>query len=127
MSTIPETPTNQTTTPVDPAKTVSLSPTAAEQVRSIQANEKLEEHVLRISVVGGGCSGMSYRMGFVEAPTENDRVIEVEGVSLVVDPKSFLYLKGTVVDFHDGLNGKGFTFINPKAKKTCGCGSSFSA
>ena len=105
---------------------VDITAKAIEQIRSIQERESLGSHVLRVSVVGGGCSGMSYRMGFVEAPNPNDLVIEREGVKLAVDPKSMLYLQGTVIDFSDGLTGKGFTFNNPNAKRTCGCGSSFS-
>ena len=99
---------------------------AVEQIRDIQQRENLQAHVLRVSIVGGGCSGMSYRMGFVETPNDNDVIIEKAGVRVAVDPKSALYLQGTVIDFEDGLNGKGFTFNNPNAKRTCGCGSSFS-
>jgi len=105
---------------------VQLTEKAVEQIRLIQEKEKLQGHVLRVSVVGGGCSGMSYRMGFVEAPNASDVLVERDGVKLAVDPKSMLYLKGTVIDFTEGLQGKGFTFGNPNAKRTCGCGSSFS-
>ena len=124
--------TPETATETETAKTtdtrVQLTEKAVEQIRLIQEKEKdkLEGHVLRVSVVGGGCSGMSYRMGFVEAPTGSDQVIERDGVRLAIDPKSLLYLKGTTIDFTDGLEGKGFTFNNPNAKRTCGCGSSFS-
>ena len=114
-----------TTTPTAPA-TLDITEKAIEQVHTIQERENLAGHVLRVSVVGGGCSGMSYRMGFVEAPGANDHVIERGGVRLAVDPKSMLYLQGTMIDFSDGIGGKGFTFGNPNAKKTCGCGSSFS-
>jgi iron-sulfur cluster assembly protein len=105
---------------------IQITDAALAQVRSIQERESLAGHVLRVSVVGGGCSGMSYRMGFVEAANPTDTIIEREGVQLAIDPKSMLYLQGTVIDFADGLTGKGFTFINPNAKKSCGCGSSFS-
>ena len=115
-----------TPAPIDPVLTVSLTDQAVEQVRTIQERENLADHVLRISIAGGGCSGMSYRMGYVPEPSPSDRLIERGGVRLAIDPKSFLYLKGTVIDFQDGLNGKGFTFTNPNAKRTCGCGSSFS-
>jgi len=114
------------TTTTDPAQTLTLTDQAVEQVRAIQERENLVDHVLRVSVVGGGCSGLSYRMGFVESPGPSDRLLEKGGVRVAVDPKSFLYLKGTVIDFQDGLSGKGFTFSNPNAKRTCGCGSSFS-
>jgi iron-sulfur cluster assembly protein len=120
MSTMPETTTTTTT------EKVSLTEKAVEQIRSIQERENLGAHVLRVSVVGGGCSGMSYRMGFVESANPTDHVIERDGVKVVVDPKSLLYLTGTTIDFQDGLQGKGFTFGNPNAKRTCGCGSSFS-
>lgn len=105
---------------------IQITDAALAQVRSIQERENLAGHVLRISVVGGGCSGMSYRMGFVEAANPTDTMIEREGVKLAVDPKSLLYLQGMTVDFADGLAGKGFTFNNPNAKRSCGCGSSFS-
>lgn len=106
---------------------ISLTDKAVAEIAKISAAEGLEKHLLRISVVGGGCSGMQYKMGFVESVHEHDQVVEKDGVRVVVDPKSGLYLAGTVVDFTDGLNGKGFTFNNPKATRTCGCGSSFSA
>ena len=106
---------------------VSVTEKALEQIRSIRERESLGSHVLRVSVVGGGCSGMSYRMGFVENANPNDHLIEEGGVRVAIDPKSLLYLQGTVIDFQDDLNGKGFTFINPNAKKSCGCGSSFSS
>ena len=105
---------------------VQITDAALAQVRSIQERENLAGHVLRVSVVGGGCSGMSYRMGFVETASPNDAIIDRDGVKLAVDPKSLLYLQGTVIDFADGLSGKGFTFNNPNAKRSCGCGSSFS-
>ncbi len=105
---------------------IVLTDQAVEQIRLIRERESLAAHVLRVSVVGGGCSGMSYRMGFVESANPNDHIIEKDGVKLAVDPKSFLYLAGTTIDFQDGLQGKGFTFGNPNAKRTCGCGSSFS-
>lgn len=105
---------------------VGLTQSAVEQIKSIQERESLGAHVLRVSVVGGGCSGMSYRMGFVEQANPTDHILEKDGVKVVVDPKSLLYLTGTTIDFQDGLQGKGFTFNNPNAKRTCGCGSSFS-
>ena len=105
---------------------VDVTAKALEQIKSIQERESLGTQVLRVSVVGGGCSGMSYRMGFVEEASPTDHVIEREGVRVVVDPKSLLYLQGTVIDFADGLTGKGFTFTNPNAKRSCGCGSSSS-
>lgn len=106
---------------------IGVTEKAVEQIRAIRDREGLEAHLLRVSVVGGGCSGLSYKMGFVEDSNEHDIELEKDGVRLVVDPKSALYLEGVVIDFTDGLNGKGFTFNNPNAVRTCGCGSSFSA
>ena len=103
-----------------------LSEKAARQVRSVQEREGKGETYLRVSVVGGGCSGMSYKMSFDENKGDNDVVIESHGVKLALDPKSILFLKGTQLDFSDGLNGTGFVFNNPNAKTSCGCGSSFS-
>jgi iron-sulfur cluster assembly protein len=76
-------------------------------------------------VKGGGCSGLSYVLAFDEKAGENDKVLELNGLTVFIDPKSLFYLSGTVLDFSDGLNGKGFVFNNPQATKTCGCGSSF--
>jgi len=105
---------------------ISLTEKAVVQVRKIKAENNIpEEHGLRLSVKGGGCSGLSYVLGFDEAPRENDRVLECSGIRVFVDPKSVFYLSGTVLDFSDGLNGKGFVFDNPQATKTCGCGNSF--
>jgi iron-sulfur cluster assembly protein len=84
-----------------------------------------DDYVLRIGVKGGGCSGLSYTLGFDAELKETDNVMEFGGVKVAVDWKSILYLTGTTVDYTDGLNGKGFVFNNPSAKKTCGCGSSF--
>ncbi len=106
---------------------LQVSDKAAAQVKIIQEREGKLDSVLRVSVVGGGCSGLSYKLSFDAAPKEKDKVIEHGGVRVVVDGKSALFLRGTVLDFTDGLNGQGFVFTNPNAKSTCGCGSSFSA
>jgi iron-sulfur cluster assembly protein len=84
------------------------------------------DHFIRVGVQGGGCSGLMYELGFDNELKETDKVFEVEGVKIVVDKKSFLYLVGTTLDFSGGLNGKGFVFVNPNADRTCGCGESFS-
>lgn len=81
---------------------------------------------IRVGVKGGGCSGLSYELGFDTELKEDDKMFEDNGVKIVVDKKSFLYLIGTVLDYSGGLNGKGFTFNNPNASRTCGCGESFS-
>jgi iron-sulfur cluster assembly protein len=78
-----------------------------------------------VGVKGGGCSGMSYELGFDNIPQEGDNIVEDNSIKIVIDKKSFLYLFGTELDFSDGLNGKGFQFINPNASRTCGCGESF--
>ena len=100
---------------------------AAKQLVSVQEREGKGNFFLRVSVVGGGCSGFSYKMSFEDKQKEGDKVFEHFGVQVLIDPKSLLFLDKTQLDFSDGLNGQGFTFTNPNAKSTCGCGSSFSA
>ncbi len=117
------------TTMVDPTaqqEEIALTEKAAAQVRKIKAENSIpESHGLRLAVKGGGCSGMTYVLGFDEAPKEKDVILQHHGITVFVDPKSLFFLSGTVLDFSDGLNGKGFVFNNPQAKKTCGCGNSF--
>lgn len=109
-------------------KLIVLTPKAVAQIRKLQIeDESARNATLRIEVVGGGCSGMSYKMSFDPEPTDKDNVSETDGVKVVVDPKSALFIAGLELDFSDGLNGTGFTFSNPNAKRTCGCGTSFSA
>ena len=111
-----------------PAEEIDLTPKAAAQVMKIRKENNIPEgHGLRVGVKGGGCSGLSYVLGFDTGPGPDDAVFLKEGVTIFVDPKSLFYLSGTVLDFSDGLNGKGFVFNNPQAAKTCGCGNSFSA
>jgi len=86
-----------------------------------------DAHALRVSVVGGGCSGFSYQLGFDEQPQEGDQVLEYDGVRVLVDATSAEHLAGTEIDFVSSLHGGGFRFSNPKASHTCGCGSSFSS
>ncbi len=85
-----------------------------------------EQYFVRVGVEGGGCSGLSYRLDFDNVARDGDKIFEDKGHRIAVDKKSFLYLVGTELDFTDGLNGKGFNFINPNASRTCGCGESFS-
>ena len=108
---------------------ITVTDKAVTEIKRILAkDESAVGSILRVKVVGGGCSGMSYKLGFDNQPiTENDKVIEKDGIKIVCDPKSILYLAGTELDFSDGLEGTGFVFNNPNAKRTCGCGSSFSA
>jgi iron-sulfur cluster assembly protein len=109
-----------------PDEEIAVTPQAAEQVRKLKRDGGIPDaHALRLSVKGGGCSGLSYVLGFDESPRAGDKVIQAEGITVFIDPKSLFYLSGTVLDFSGGLNGKGFVFNNPQATKTCGCGSSF--
>ena len=106
---------------------ITVSERAAQQVNSLMETEGLNNgYFIRVSVVGGGCSGLSYKMDFDNESQEGDQEFESNGYKIVCDMKSFLYLCGTELDFTDGLNGKGFQFINPNANRTCGCGESFS-
>ena len=106
---------------------IQLTERAAHEVRRIVSEQKLPEATaLRVGVKGGGCSGFSYTLGFDDQVSETEQVYEVDGVRVVCDPKSFLYLNGTQIDFEDNLMGRGFKFGNPNAAKSCGCGESFS-
>ncbi len=105
---------------------VELTDKAIEQVKVIANKEKPSEgQGLRLAVVGGGCSGLSYKIEFSEIK-DKDNIQKYDGFVVVIDPKSSIYLKGVTLDFQDGLNGKGFVFVNPNAQNTCGCGESFS-
>jgi len=107
---------------------ISLTERAAHEVRRIVTEQKLPEATaLRVGVKGGGCSGFSYTLGFDDQVSETDQVLEVDGVKVVCDPKSFLYLSGMTLDFEETLMRQGFNFINPHSTKSCGCGSSFTA
>ena len=110
----------------DNSNLVILTDKAVDQVKSIFASEgKGDEYGVRLGVVGGGCSGLSYNIDF-DTQNEKDNILEFNGVKVFIDLKSSIYLKGVTLDFKDGLNGKGFVFINPNASNTCGCGESFS-
>jgi iron-sulfur cluster assembly protein len=105
---------------------VTLSEKAAREVQRIIAEQNMpEDTVLRVGVQGGGCSGFSYSLNFDNQTSERDRVADFHGVKLAVEKKFDPYLDGTVVDFYDGLEKRGFTFNNPNEVKRCGCGSSF--
>ena len=115
--------------PVDLASLpdVKLTPKAVEMVRKMRAKEGLsDEHGMRIGVVGGGCSGFQYSLKF-DTKQEGDRVTDFGGVLVLVDEISLPYIAGTTLDYVEGLHGAGFRFDNPRASRTCGCGSSFSA
>lgn len=105
---------------------VQLTDKAIEEVKKIfAADEGNQGKGLRLAVIGGGCSGLQYKIEFSDRK-EKDNTINYEGFDVIMDPKSSIYLRGIVLDFKDGLNGKGFIFENPNAKNTCGCGESFS-
>jgi len=105
---------------------VTLTEKAAGEVKKIISEQNLPEGtVLRVGVQGGGCSGFAYSLNFDSNISEKDRVIDVHGVKLAVEKKFDPYLDGTVVDFYDGLEKRGFVFNNPNVVKSCGCGSSF--
>ncbi|MCC7083936.1 MAG: iron-sulfur cluster assembly accessory protein [Pirellulales bacterium] len=108
---------------------VALTERAAQEVKKIIEEQKFEPTtVLRVGVAGGGCSGFQYSLGFdMNFDEKADSKYDCHGVTLVVDKKSALYLDGTTVDFYEGLEKRGFTFDNPNAVKSCGCGSSFQA
>jgi iron-sulfur cluster assembly accessory protein len=122
----------QAPAPVQPIDTASLpdvklTPTAIEMVRKMRAKEGFgAEHGMRIGVVGGGCSGFQYSLNF-DTQKEGDRVTDFGGVLVLVDEISLPYIAGTTLDYVEGLHGAGFRFDNPRASRTCGCGSSFSA
>lgn len=105
---------------------IDITEKAIKQVKKIKEENGIpEQNGLRLGVKGGGCSGLTYQLAFDGEPKDGDTVIEKEGLKLIVDGKSLFYLAGTILDFSDGLNGKGFVFNNPNATKTCGCGESF--
>lgn len=115
------------TTQTLPQTPIQLSSRAAEEVRKIMTTKNVPDgYGLRVGVRGGGCSGMSYILGF-DKQRDQDMSFDIDGIPLYVDKRHGLYLMGTTIDYHDGLNARGFTFNNPNATKTCGCGSSFAA
>jgi iron-sulfur cluster assembly accessory protein len=104
---------------------IEVSDTAAEKIRNLTDSGD-GKRGLRMAVMGGGCSGFSYKLEFTDGPGEMDQIIESNGVQVFVDPKSSLYLNGVTLTFDDGLMGSGFQVVNPNARTTCGCGESFS-
>ncbi|NNC83159.1 MAG: iron-sulfur cluster assembly accessory protein [Flavobacteriales bacterium] len=106
---------------------IKVRDNAKEQVLKLLAEEGAPDgSFIRVGVEGGGCSGLMYKLDFDQQMGDEDKIFEDNGVKVVVDKKSFLYLVGTELDYSGGLNGKGFQFINPNANRTCGCGESFS-
>lgn len=108
---------------------IELSETAAREIKTIIEQQELdaEKTRLRVGVKGGGCSGFSYLLDLTEQERDTDEKFEKHGITVVCDPKSYLYLNGTTIDFKDEVMGRGFVFNNPNATSSCGCGSSFSA
>ena len=105
---------------------VSVTETAKKKIFSLLEEEGMSQDAyVKVGVSSGGCSGLSYKLDFTKDKSEGDKLIEDNGVKILIDKKSLLYLVGTVLDFSGGLNGKGFTFNNPNASRTCGCGESF--
>lgn len=106
---------------------LALTETAVKQVKQLMESQNLQNVYLRMGVKGGGCSGLSYSLEFDNELGPHDKTFEIDGVQVVCDKKSYLYLNGTTLDYvTQGLTG-GFTFLNPQAKSSCGCGTSFSA
>jgi iron-sulfur cluster assembly protein len=112
-----------------PAKGIQVTEKAVAKIRSAMAKEGIsaEEGGLRLGVQGGGCSGLSYNIRFDTQPRERDRIFQYGDVRVFVDPKSFIYLHGMILDYQETLMQQGFVFVNPNSTKSCGCGSSFTA
>lgn len=116
------------TVPAVPVKGIQVTEKALKRIRSAMAKENIspEQGGLRLGVQGGGCSGLSYNIRFDTQPRERDRVFQFDDVRVFVDPKSFIYLHGMILDYNETLMQQGFAFVNPNSTKSCGCGSSFS-
>ncbi len=113
-------------TGADSSDDIHITTKAIAEIKNIKEQNNISiDYGLRFGVKGGGCSGMSYSLGFDAASRDNDRVIEADGVKIFIDNKSIFYLMGVTLDYSSGLTGRGFTFTNSRAAKTCGCGSSF--
>jgi iron-sulfur cluster assembly protein len=106
---------------------IEVTSKAVQKIREAFAKQGVTGGGLRLGVLGGGCSGLSYQFKYEPKPRETDKVFEFEDVHVYVDPKSFVYLDGMTLDWKDSLIQSGFAFDNPHAKKSCGCGTSFSA
>ena len=105
---------------------INISDSARDRLLHLLGKGEKENSYVRVGVESGGCSGFSYKFDFDKSKNEEDELIDDNGIKLLVNKKSFLYLVGTTLEFSDGLNGKGFVFNNPNASRTCGCGESFS-
>ena len=105
---------------------ITVTARAIAKIREMMGKQQVESGGVLVGVIGGGCSGLSYKLDFETQVRPHDHVLEMEGLKLFIDPKSLQFLRDTTLDFSDGLDGRGFVFINPHATRTCGCGSSFS-
>lgn len=105
---------------------IEVTKRAAERLKEIQVHEEIVGHGVRLGVLGGGCSGLTYSMNFDESPKDNDSVIELHGLQFFIDPKSYLFINGIELDYSDELLTGGFKFNNPNAQRSCSCGTSFS-
>lgn len=105
---------------------IHVTDSAKSKALQLMSEENKDGHFIRVGVDGGGCSGLMYQLTFDNTIQEGDKEFEDNGIKVVVNKKSFLYLVGTTLDYSGGLNGKGFVFNNPNADRTCGCGESFS-
>lgn len=107
------------------AATIEISENAVKKIQTLVTQQEKTGHGLRVKVIGGGCSGLSYKMD-LDLPRDGDRIFERDSAKVLVDRKSFIYLRGTELDYADGLMESGFKLQNPNVKRSCGCGSSFS-
>lgn len=105
---------------------ITVTDSAKKQALRLMEDDNKVGYFIRVGVEGGGCSGLMYQLDFDNEDKEGDKAFENNGIKVVVDKKSYLYLIGTTLDYSGGLNGKGFVFVNPNADRTCGCGESFS-
>jgi iron-sulfur cluster assembly accessory protein len=113
------------TTTIETMPILTVSSSAVQVIRTLLEQRQIPNHALRVFVSGGGCSGMQYGMAFEETAREFDKVVAVDGVRLIVDPTSLMYLQGATIDYVDSLMGGGFRIENPNAVSSCGCGHSF--
>jgi iron-sulfur cluster assembly protein len=128
MVTIETQPSRNAATMAAPAEGLQVTASALQHIRAAMAKEGIssEDGGLRLGVIGGGCSGLSYSVKFDTHPRERDRVFTFDGMRIFIDPKSFLYLHGATLDYEETLMRQGFKFINPNSTRSCSCGSSFS-
>ena len=110
-----------------PINTIRITESAANKINEFAKRDGKKKFGLRVAVKGGGCSGLQYVLEIVDSAENSDKIIDQNGIQVFIPKKAFVFLAGTVLDYSDGLNGKGFEFQNPNAKSTCGCGTSFAA